>query len=343
MPYFLNFQASHISKLIYLTEGYLHRNFKSKGWQQCHLRVSGISLPGPCLGQVIGISNFCWRTIQGYKQLFHGTERLSKVNIPTSEKDPEQRPTEEKTPSFLSLESLKTPELFAGTLLWQHFRERMEVDDFSEKWRTPAGISGLKNTASLTLQMNGKVLQHFKRSSIGFSGLFAWCISKRAAYLGRSTCCQTRSEEVSGFSHRRCAAWQRGWGVGRCTALPTLAHNPSRRSARAASAEGRNREHHCSQTQRKWAFKTPSASPRVTLPTQTGKIKPKIWTALFTIRVPRLSTKDVLFAQANPKDPCQAQGLVAHQLSDLSLVCTCGEFLGAFLILSRRTTVFAFS
>lgn len=118
--------------------------------------------------------------------------------------------------------------------------------------------------------------------------------------------CLLGQEHVLPSKVRRCeelhqtGAWQ-DQGVGHFITLPTFAHNPLSRSGKAISAEGKQRPSLFTDTQAV-SFQN-TLSSQVTLPMQTGKIRHRIWMEFWTIRVPTLFTKDILFSQANPKIP----------------------------------------
>lgn len=127
-----------------------------------------------------------------------------------------------------------------------------------------------------------------------------------------------------GEEYIQTAAWH-GQEVGHFITLPTFAHNPFSRSAKAVSAEAKQRPSLFTDTQEVSFLNT--LSSQVTLPVQTRKIKDKIWMAFCTIRCKaKVFHKEHFIFPGKPKNPCQSQGLATTQASDLSLACTWGEF-----------------
>lgn len=177
---------------------------------------------------------------RGYKQFFHVMPCLSVVSIPRRTGGKPYR----KHSLILPWE-VSTPVQFA--VLLRHWREKKNGSNWILREETGVNSSNrnfrvacLKNAVSLILEIN----KYFKRSSIGFSGLFAWHVSKRAAYLGKSMCCQVGSEEVRSYWHQSCTAdTQPRSQALHCTAAPI--HNPGEVSW-GWVCRGENRDHHCS-------------------------------------------------------------------------------------------------
>lgn len=164
------------------------------------------------------------------------------------------RPTEEKTLCLLSLESFKTSMLFEGTLLWDEFRERKKAGDFLEKkqdQKTPAGISEWLAWKLQSLWSCKWTAKFFSTSKEAVSSYLPG-ENKWDAYMGKSTCYQARSEEVRSYIKLQ---------LDKIKELGTSSHCPLLLIILWAGQprlylQRENRDHHCSQTHKQWAFKT---------------------------------------------------------------------------------------